>query len=138
MDPKPGFKTTEFYLSLISNTISALITFGVIGPGTEAMRIAGVIGMVISTSFYTASRASTKNAAVASPGPADPSTVPAIASLIGAYLNGKPEKVAEPVKAEDPFDVAVREGRVTYHAGKVNVAEPTPAPTVVPDPPKAA
>lgn len=57
---KPGYKTTEFWLTLIATVVSALVATGLIGPDTQAAKIAAVITMVLASLGYTAARASIK------------------------------------------------------------------------------
>lgn len=59
---KPGYTTTEFWLSLLANMIAAAVATGLIGSGTELMRVAAFATMVLATLGYTASRATVKNA----------------------------------------------------------------------------
>lgn len=52
----PGFKTTEFWLSLAATILGALMSSGLLADGTTAMRIAGVVAIVLGTLGYTVSR----------------------------------------------------------------------------------
>lgn len=49
---KPGYKTTEFYLSLASVLIGALLASGVLGEGTEYERIGGMILSLLASAGY--------------------------------------------------------------------------------------
>jgi len=57
---KPGYKTTEFWLTLLANTIGALLTSGLIADGSTLARVLGVIMMVLSTLGYNVSRGMAK------------------------------------------------------------------------------
>jgi hypothetical protein len=56
---KPGWKTTEFWLTMAGNAMSAVYASGVLDavPGQWDNRIAGVIGMVLVNMGYQVSRA---------------------------------------------------------------------------------
>src|SRR6476620_11836792 len=65
-DPVPasaGWRTSEFWLAFFGNVIGALITTGVIVPGTKWDKIAGVAMIVLTNLGYTAARVSVKAAA---------------------------------------------------------------------------
>lgn len=64
MDPKPGYKTTEFWLSLAAVLIGALMASGLLDviPGNIDDTIVGVIATVLGALGYTVSRAYTKAA----------------------------------------------------------------------------
>lgn len=58
---KPGYKTTEFWLSLAATLIGLVAASGIIpetGPWTQ---IIGLITSTLGALGYTAARASTKN-----------------------------------------------------------------------------
>lgn len=59
--PKPGVKTTEFWLTLLSNTIGALLASNIIPTDSIWMRIAGVVAMAFSTHGYSTSRGRAKS-----------------------------------------------------------------------------
>ena len=61
--PKPGWKTSEFWLSLAAKVLGALFSAGVLGDGSTAMRVAGVAAIVLSTLGYQVSRTIVKSAA---------------------------------------------------------------------------
>lgn len=58
---KPGWKTSEFWLSMAATVIGALTTDGVIGAGTEAAKIAGVALIALASLGYTYSRTMVKS-----------------------------------------------------------------------------
>jgi hypothetical protein len=60
--PSPGYKTTEFWLSLAAKLLGALFAAGVLGDGTPAMRIAGLAAAVLTQLGYTVSRGIVKAA----------------------------------------------------------------------------
>lgn len=68
--PKPGYKTTEFWLALITNIVGSLMASGAI-TDDRVLKILGTAGAVLTTLGYTASRVATKNSANASPANAD-------------------------------------------------------------------
>lgn len=57
---KPGYKTTEFYLSLAAALVGALLTSGLLADGSQAMRIAGMAAFALATLGYTVSRGAAK------------------------------------------------------------------------------
>jgi hypothetical protein len=58
----PGYKTTEFWLTLLTTLMSALVATGLIGPDTQAAKVAATVTMVLASIGYTASRATVKKA----------------------------------------------------------------------------
>lgn len=61
MDPvKPGYKTTEFWLSLVAITLGAFLASGLLADGSTSMRIAGIASTVLATLGYSAARAKVK------------------------------------------------------------------------------
>lgn len=58
----PGYKTTEFWLSLIATVVGSLMTSGLIGDGTQLAKILGMIGVVLAAVGYTGFRSSVKKA----------------------------------------------------------------------------
>lgn len=71
---KPGYKTTEFWLSAVTTLIGLLMTSGVIMPGSTWDKAIGLGMAALATMGYTASRGNVK-ASAADPGtsyPADP------------------------------------------------------------------
>lgn len=76
---KPGYKTTEFWLSLAAMVVGAIMASGVLEviEGDFDNKIVGMIAMILTSLGYTVSRAFTKGksseaAAIASV-PKDPS-----------------------------------------------------------------
>lgn len=57
---KPGYKTTEFWLSLAAMVIGALASSGLIIDGSVWAKIVGVVGSVLGALGYTAARAYAK------------------------------------------------------------------------------
>lgn len=64
-DIKPGYKTTEFWLSLVAVVVGILLSSGAIASIPVAVKICSLIASILAALGYTASRASVKNAAVA-------------------------------------------------------------------------
>lgn len=60
---KPGFKTTEFWLSLIVTVATLAIASGTIPTDNPYVQIASAIAAALSQAGYSFSRASTKNGA---------------------------------------------------------------------------
>jgi len=63
MDTKPGYKTTEFWLSLLATLLGFLLASGVMDAVPEESWIAKLIGglvAVLATLGYSASRAKVK------------------------------------------------------------------------------
>ena len=58
---KPGYKTTEFWLSLIAVVLGALVSQGVFANGSEAAKVAGIALIALASLGYTASRAMVKS-----------------------------------------------------------------------------
>lgn len=61
---KPGWKTTEFWLSLAAKLLGAAFATGLIGDGGEVARIAGIAAIVLTTLGYQVSRTIVKTAAM--------------------------------------------------------------------------
>lgn len=57
---KPGYKTTEFWLSTIALALGVIMSSGVIGDGTVAAQIVGGAMSILATLGYTAARAQAK------------------------------------------------------------------------------
>lgn len=55
-DLKPGYKTTEFWLTTAAGLLSALFASGVLGSGSVAETIAGVVAFVLAKAGYAVSR----------------------------------------------------------------------------------
>lgn len=60
---KPGWQTTEFWLSVAAKLLGILYASGAIGDGTVAARIAGLATTVLAALGYTVARAAVKVAA---------------------------------------------------------------------------
>jgi uncharacterized membrane protein YjjP (DUF1212 family) len=60
---KPGWKTSEFWLSFGSMALSAAYASGLIGGGGTAAKVAAFAGMVLTGLGYTVSRGMAKNTA---------------------------------------------------------------------------
>lgn len=61
----PGYKTTEFWLALLANLMSALVITGVVADGTPWAKVVAVVTMMLASLGYTAARATVKKAAEA-------------------------------------------------------------------------
>ncbi len=55
---KPGYKTSEFWLSLAAVVVASLLSSGVENPAV--LKVAGVIGTILTAMGYTYARAKTK------------------------------------------------------------------------------
>lgn len=55
-EPKPGYKTTEFWLTLLAQLTGFAYASGLIETGGTLDKIAGVIVMVLSAAGYAVSR----------------------------------------------------------------------------------
>jgi hypothetical protein len=53
---KPGYKTTEFWLTIIATVIGLLESSGVIGAGTQAEHVIGMVAGILTALGYTVSR----------------------------------------------------------------------------------
>jgi hypothetical protein len=58
--PKPGIKTTEFWLNLAAQVCGALMASGMFAPGSIVVQIVGLVSMVLAGLGYTWSRAIAK------------------------------------------------------------------------------
>ena len=58
---KPGYATTEFWLSVAANLVGALMASGLFADGSTVMRVAGVAAMVLATLGYQVARAKVKS-----------------------------------------------------------------------------
>jgi len=59
---KPGYKTTEFWLSLLAMLLGALMASGVIAEGSTVAQILGIVLAGLAQLGYTAGRAQVKSA----------------------------------------------------------------------------
>jgi hypothetical protein len=62
--PTPGYKTTEFWLSLGAKLLGAAFAAGLIGDGTPLARDAGLAAVVLTSLGYTVSRGLVKASAL--------------------------------------------------------------------------
>ncbi len=60
---KPGYKTSEFWLTFLAMILGVLMASGAIGPDNIVSEIAGMAVLALSKLGYTASRANVKGAA---------------------------------------------------------------------------
>lgn len=60
MDPKPGYKTTEFWLSLAASLVSVAFASGAVPSEGPWLQLLGAAGTVLSALGYTAARVKTK------------------------------------------------------------------------------
>jgi len=58
---KPGYKTTEFWLSLTAILVSSLVGAGVFPAGSIALSIATVAGATLTSLGYSAARTKAKS-----------------------------------------------------------------------------
>jgi hypothetical protein len=61
MEPKPGYKTSEFWLSLAAVVVSYVISADVLGEGTVQSKAIMIVATVLAALGYTASRAIVKS-----------------------------------------------------------------------------
>jgi hypothetical protein len=61
MEPKPGYKTSEFWLSLAAVVVSYVISSDVLGEGTVQSKAIMIVATVLAALGYTASRAIVKS-----------------------------------------------------------------------------
>ena len=54
--PKPGYKTTEFWLSVVAALVGLTYASGIIGAETQADKIMGFASSILATLGYTVSR----------------------------------------------------------------------------------
>lgn len=59
---KDGYKTTEFWLSLVAMLVGALIASGVLAEGGMPLQVAGMVAAALSAMGYSSSRAKAKQA----------------------------------------------------------------------------
>jgi len=57
---KPGYKTTEFWLTLAASVLGALFASGAIGEGGTVAKILGMAATILSTLGYTVARTKAK------------------------------------------------------------------------------
>lgn len=61
MNPKPGWKTTEFWLSTAAALLSAAYASGAIGQGTPLDKALSIVAMALAAAGYSVSRGAAKN-----------------------------------------------------------------------------
>lgn len=66
---KPGYKTTEFWLSIAAFVLGAVMSSGAITEGSAAERAVGGVIAILATMGYTASRTTTKKQVPPTDGP---------------------------------------------------------------------
>jgi hypothetical protein len=66
---KPGFKTTEFWLSTIAIILGVLMTSGAITAGSPWDKGIGLVVAALASMGYSASRANVKTASLLPPLP---------------------------------------------------------------------
>mgnify|MGYP001582362044 CR=1 FL=1 len=64
METKPGWKSTEFYLSLAAMLLGALMASGLLTEGSTTERVVMLGLSVLAALGYTAARALTKGTAI--------------------------------------------------------------------------
>lgn len=57
---KPGFKTTEFWMSMVAMIAGAVMASGAFGDESSVMKVAGIAAMVLSAAGYTVARGAAK------------------------------------------------------------------------------
>lgn len=60
---KPGWKTSEFWLTLAAKALGSGALVGIFGDGSPAVRVGGLATIVLAQLGYTASRAWVKGGA---------------------------------------------------------------------------
>jgi hypothetical protein len=79
MPPTPGYKTTEFWLSLLATILGTILASGVLNPAdpmqAKVIQVAGIVLAMLSTLGYTAGRSFVKGQAAK---PADLQLVPGL------------------------------------------------------------
>ena len=58
---KPGYKTTEFWLSVVASAVGLVMASG-LPSDNWIIKVAGIAAMVLSALGYTASRSTVKSA----------------------------------------------------------------------------
>jgi len=57
---KPGYKTTEFWLTLAASAVGLTLASGILPSDGEAFKIVGLAASVLASLGYTITRAKTK------------------------------------------------------------------------------
>ena len=63
MNTKPGYKTTEFWLSLLGSVLGAIMASDVFDENSKIVQLIGAGLMLLSTMGYTVGRMKVKNVA---------------------------------------------------------------------------
>ena len=58
---KPGYKTTEFWLSLVAMVVGFLAADGNLDPSSVTAKLVGIAGVVLAALGYSVSRGMTKS-----------------------------------------------------------------------------
>lgn len=69
---RTGYKTTEFWLSLVAMLVGALIASGVLADGGMPLQVAGMVASALAAMGYSSSRAKSKQADSLGKSPAPP------------------------------------------------------------------
>ncbi len=56
MEPKPGYKTTEFWFSVIAALVGLLFASGAISTGSQLDQVLGLIATILSALGYSVAR----------------------------------------------------------------------------------
>jgi hypothetical protein len=64
---KPGYRSSEFWLTVASNIIGALMASGILADGSSWSRLVGMAAMVLAGMGYSVSRGMVKAASPAVP-----------------------------------------------------------------------
>jgi hypothetical protein len=76
MDKKPGYKTTEFWLSLAAVVVGLLFASGVVADGSAFDKVLGLAASVLGALGYSVSRAKVKVAEAIGSGDGPPAGTP--------------------------------------------------------------
>jgi len=57
----PGWKTSEFWLSLAAMLVGAIVTSGALTPGSPWEKLVGIAAMVLAAMGYSVSRGIAKS-----------------------------------------------------------------------------
>ena len=68
---KPGWKTTEFWITMAMMVVGVLLESGILAAGSQLAVVAGVVLQLGSALGYKASRTSVKNAEAKAAGMSD-------------------------------------------------------------------
>lgn len=62
VEVKPGYRTTEFWFTTLSQIFGMIAASGALAPDNEIMQYLGLAQMIMTKVSYTASRAKAKTA----------------------------------------------------------------------------